>query len=251
MRLRALIPALVVAAIALVAAPARALAPGDRLDDAGLVTQSGAPFRFAALHGRSVALAFVYTRCADAGFCPAVAAKFAWLQSRIDPRRAALVLVSLDPAYDTPPVLRAYGRRFAADPARWSLVTGAPARVDGFLRAAGVSARHDPGRVVHDDALVLLDPDGRVAAVVSGTDWPPDGALAALDGAARLRANPLWRVLIGATWSVEHLCGAEPTDAPTSLHHAFVALGLVPPLAALPFLALCARRGRRKVAVRA
>lgn len=227
-------------------ASALAAAPGDALSAGGLLAQDGRPFSIRALHGRAAAISFVYTRCEDAAFCPAVAGKFAWLARRIDPRSEHLVLITLDPAHDTPAALRAYAARLGTDPARLTLVTGDPARVWALLRTLGVSAGPPgtTGRIVHDERLILLDARGRVADAVGGVDWDPATALRELDGVAHLSGNAVAAALIGATWSFEHLCGAATTDEGTSLHHALVALALaLPPVAALPFLLLARRRG--------
>lgn len=232
------------AALALASALAAA-SPGDALSAGGLVAQDGRSFSFAALRGRAAAISFVYTRCEDAAFCPAVAGKFAWLARRIDPRREHLVLITLDPAHDTPAALRAYAARLGTDPARLTLVTGDRGRVGALLRTLGVTAGTPvaTGRLVHDERLVLLDARGRIADAVGGTDWDPQAARAELDAVAHLGGNAVATALIGATWSFEHLCGAATTDEGTSLHHALVALALaLPPVAALPFLLLARRR---------
>ena len=230
---------------ALALASALAAAPGDAISAGGLVAQDGRPFSFAALRGRAAAISFVYTRCEDAAFCPAVAGKFAWLARRIDPHREQLVLVTLDPAHDTPAALRAYAARLGTDPARLTLVTGDSARVGALLRTLGVTERTPaaPGPLVHDERLVFLDARGRIADAVGGTDWDPQAARGELDSVAHLGGNAVATALIGATWSFEPLCGAATTDEGTSLHHALVALALaLPPVAALPFLLVARRR---------
>lgn len=232
------------AALALASALA-ATAPGDRVWPGALVAQDGRAFRFAALRGRAAAVSFVYTRCEDGAFCPAVAGKFAWMARRIDPRREHLVLITLDPAHDTPAALRSYAARLGVDPSRLTFLTGDPARVGAVLRSFGVTVRADGAaqRLVHDERLVFLDAHQRVAGIVADPAWDPQAARAELASVARIGGNTFAAALIGATWSFEHVCGAATTDEGTSLHHAIVALVLVlPPLAALPFLVLGRRR---------
>ena len=97
------------------AAPVRyipTLAAGDAIPTTlMLTTQNGRRFELSTFAGRAVLISFIYTRCRDARMCPLVAAKFATMQQSIGNEPIRLLLVTLDPAYDTPAVLASYGRR--------------------------------------------------------------------------------------------------------------------------------------------
>ena len=74
-----------------------------------------------------MAINFIYTRCPLPDVCPRLSANFATLQRRFrDPLNRDLVLLSVtvDPDYDTPPVLADYARRWAADLSVWRFLTG-------------------------------------------------------------------------------------------------------------------------------
>jgi protein SCO1/2 len=60
-------------------------------------------------------LSFVFTRCPDPTICPAISGKFLYLQRHLDPERFHLVEITLDPTYDSPPVLKRYSAIFGAD----------------------------------------------------------------------------------------------------------------------------------------
>ena len=241
--------ALAAATALALAAPNARLAPyaiGDRVRANGLVTQDGRPFTFAGARRRTTALSFVYTNCRDAAGCPAVSARFARLQTRIDPRRVRLVLVTIAPREDTPPVLRSYARAFHADPARWGFVTGDPRAIGELAsRFAITDGGRDPdGALDHAERLVVLDGDGRIAETIPGAAWDPGDALASIDAVAGLAYDPLRRFAVHLTWAVEHTCGIERTGASVSLHHAAVALLLLLPPGPLVAL-LCTERRRR------
>jgi len=156
---------------------------GDRVPDVpSFVDQEGRPFRFSSLRGRNVVLAFVYTRCRDARMCPLISAKFRRLQDSAGNRPLRLVEVSLDPAYDRPPVLRRYGRIFGQDPRRWTLVVGDADPTLDFAARFGITAIPDPAvGIIHAENTVTIDRTGTIVAMRGGTAWTPDELLAQID----------------------------------------------------------------------
>ncbi len=181
---------------------------GDIVPGLPLVDQTGRPFSFAALGGRAAVVAFIYTRCADAKMCPLVSAKFARLQHMIDPKTTRLVEVTLDPAFDTPAVLKRYGSAFGALADRWTFATGRAADVDELSRRMGiVSTPGERGVILHSEALVVLDPDGRIADRVDGNTWTAEQALSVTQAALHRRANPLALLGLALTSGIAGLCG--------------------------------------------
>lgn len=65
-------------------------------------------------------LNFIYTSCTSV--CPAMSGVFSQVQERLG-KSVHLVSISIDPEYDTPARLKAYGKRFEAGP-QWTLLTG-------------------------------------------------------------------------------------------------------------------------------
>jgi protein SCO1 len=180
---------------------------GDALPDRTLVDQHGDVHHFAEWRGKSLLLSFVYTRCPDQQICPAISGKFAYLQHHIDPRRTHLALVSLDPSFDSPSVLARYGGQFEADSSRWSLLTGEGSEVKALLDAFGVSSLEDaPGRYIHEDDLVMIHPDGRIAEIIPTADWAPTDVLAELSAVNGSAANPFQRVMLAAVAGIASLC---------------------------------------------
>jgi protein SCO1/2 len=166
------------------------LAPGDVVPDHALVDQTGAARPASSLKGHRVALTFMYTRCPLPDFCPLMDKQFAGIQRTLQQTPALsdvrLVSVTLDPAFDTPDVLRKHAAGLGADPARWHFVTGAPADVLAFARRFGVIAEQgdSPTALVHNLRTVVLDADGRLVNAHSGNMWTPDEILADLQKAA-------------------------------------------------------------------
>jgi len=166
---------------------------GELVPDAPFVDQNGNPFRFSQLRGRDVVLSFIYTRCQDARMCPLISAKFHQLQQQRGKRSLHLVEVTLDPAYDRPPVLARYARTFGADPKRWSIVVGDAEPTLDFAARFGVAAFPDPsGALIHAENTVIVDRAGRIAEMLPDPSWLPAEILAQVDANGRA-VNPVAR----------------------------------------------------------
>jgi cytochrome oxidase Cu insertion factor (SCO1/SenC/PrrC family) len=185
---------------------------GDAVPVLPLVDQSGRAFSFARYHGDAVVLSFIYTRCADPRMCPLVSAKFEQLQQRIGEAPIRLLELTLDPRFDTPAVLRRYGREFGQDPARWSLATGSPATLDELAARMGVASEWTkPGTLIHTEALIVLDGSGVVNRIIDGNTWTPDDVLALARAAAGERPAPLAQLTLWLTAAVERCGGGSGT----------------------------------------
>lgn len=184
------------------------LEPGDAMPRTAFVDQAGRPFRFDDLRGRTTLLAFIYTRCTDA--CPLISQKFARLQTRLRPGSYHLVEASIDPAHDSVPAIAAYARKYGAQPASWSIVTGSPAALTALWRAAGVSVIDDgKGELVHNDRLILIAADGTVADVIDAAGWSPSEVAAQMQHLAGASSNPIARADLALTKAVAQFCGGS------------------------------------------
>jgi protein SCO1/2 len=167
------------------------LQPGGLVPDDPLVDQTGATRKLSDWRGRALAVTFVYTRCPLPDFCPAMDRGFSALQKAIknDARlsaRAHLVTVSFDPAHDTPAVIRRHAESRGADPAVWSYLTGTEAAIAHLTSRFGVSAiAGEADTITHNLRTAIVDPDGRLVTIYSGTDWTPDALLNDLRAHAR------------------------------------------------------------------
>jgi cytochrome oxidase Cu insertion factor (SCO1/SenC/PrrC family) len=209
-RLLALLVALVASTTGSGAAAERfipVLQPGDALPPIPLVAQDGRSFSFENLHGKAVAVSFIYTRCGDARMCPLVAAKFARAQHTIGSAPIRLVLLTLDPSFDTPSVLARYGRNFGQDPQLWTLATGSAASIDELAGRFGIATSvTTPGVIIHTEAAVIVDPAGRVARIVYGNDWSADELIGFARASLTADNDPF---LAGRAWlsAVAERCG--------------------------------------------
>lgn len=90
-------------------------------------------------------------------------------------RRARVLSVSVDPAHDTPEVLRAYAEQRGAADENWSFVTGDRATVyelvtKGFRLAVQEVGGSPDEPIVHSEKFVLVDGDLQIRGYYSGLD---------------------------------------------------------------------------------
>jgi protein SCO1/2 len=155
------------------------LKEGDPVPDVPLVDETGAARPLSSLKGHRVALTFIYTRCPLPDFCPLMDKHFARIQQDIqrspDLTDVRLVSVTLDPEFDTPPVLQTHATAAGASPGVWTFRTGDRDNVLALAKRFGVLT--EPGEsadiVVHNLRTAVIDAEGRVVTVHSGNMWTP------------------------------------------------------------------------------
>jgi len=157
------------------------LEPGGAVEDADFTDQFGRHQRLSDWRGKTLAITFIYTRCPLPDFCPRMNKQFAALQTEVESepalkQRVHLFSITLDPDFDTPPVLAAHASRAAADSAVWTFLTGTTSAVDRFAAQFGVYVvreGNDAAGVTHNLRTVLVGADGRLLKIAAGADWNP------------------------------------------------------------------------------
>jgi protein SCO1/2 len=129
-----------------------------------LTDQDGASVSLAELRGKAVVLDFIYTHCP--GPCPIMTGILRDAQQLLPEElreRTQFVSVTVDPARDTPDVLRAYAGHRGLDTGNWSLLTGSPEQVSDVLRRYGVATEPgENGEISHVVVTLLIDPQGNI-----------------------------------------------------------------------------------------
>jgi protein SCO1 len=184
---------------------------GSALPAAELVDQDGNQVALdRTFAGKTLLLSFVFTRCPDRDLCPAISGKFAYLQSRLDPKRFALAEITLDPPYDSPAVLRGYGSSYGARAGSWTLLTGTGSTIQHLLDEFRISSmRVSTDNFLHDDKLYIVAPTGRVASIVQTGGWDPEGVLAAARTVSGLAGNPFERFKLALISQAVAICGGS------------------------------------------
>jgi len=142
-----------------------------------LVDQSGHAWTLGELAGRPSVVSAIYTRCPTV--FPTLFTHLKQLEEHAKPGDSLrFVLVSLDPAADTPARWQAYARLHALD-AHWTLVTPSPGMLPSLLRVLGVGRTPDGGEITHTALICMTDRQGFVRERRAGLDADPGTLLAA------------------------------------------------------------------------
>lgn len=157
-----------------VRSPAKPLAIGDAVPDFTLTGQDGEAVSFSQFRGKTVALDFVYTRCALPNFCIRSSNNFGELQKRFRkelPRSLVLLTVTFDPVHDSPEALAKYAQRWNADPAAWHFLTGSESEIRRVCDLFGEDYFPDDGLMDHSLHTAIIDGRGRLVANLEGNEF--------------------------------------------------------------------------------
>jgi protein SCO1 len=149
------------------------LAPSRALPDFTLIDHHDRKFGLDQLRGRWSLMFFGYTNCPD--FCPTTLTTLAALEKRLRAEPGTqlpqVVFMSVDAKRDTPAQLARYVPYFDAE---FLGVTAAdqPA-IESVARQLGVGVVITPAKdgsytVDHSGEILVIDPDARLAAILSG-----------------------------------------------------------------------------------
>lgn len=141
-----------------------------------LIDQHGRSADWRAHRGRPQMVAMFYTSCRY--ICPLIVDSAKGIEHALTPAeraRLGILLISMDPARDTPAALKSVFDRRKLDAARWSLASPQPGDVRAIAGALGIRYRAlADGEFNHSSALVLLDAEGRIVTRTERMGARPD-----------------------------------------------------------------------------
>lgn len=141
-----------------------------------LTDQDGRRADWGTRRGEVQLVAMFYTSCQY--ICPLIVDSGKAIERQLTPAergRLRILLVSMDPARDTPAALRAVAEQRGLDSARWTLASPAPEDVRAVAGVLGIRYRAlADGEFNHTSALVLLDAEGRSLARTERMGSVPD-----------------------------------------------------------------------------
>ncbi len=149
---------------------------GDKAPEFVLYDQNGRVVDSARFRGKQVMLNFIYSRCPVANMCPLSTTKMMATQklaAKAGVPNIEFVSVTLDPAYDTPGVLREYADARGIDTGNFSFLTGPEPAIQDLLTQFGVIAVFNGGFLNHTLATLLIDEKGAIAWRADGAEWEP------------------------------------------------------------------------------
>ena len=159
--------------------------PGMELPDFTLVNQDGEKISLRQFRGEQLVLTFIYTRCPLPDYCPLMTRNFGEIGQSLlrESRKTRLLSVTIDPAYDTPPVLKEYGKRYLPEGIgfrQWSYGTGSDEEIRKITGFFGLSYWQENNQIIHGLRTVVISPQGKIVRIFRGNDWRPEEVVALL-----------------------------------------------------------------------
>ncbi|TXH34864.1 MAG: SCO family protein [Burkholderiaceae bacterium] len=168
---------LAMATVASAAKPAAAL-PGDSIYQLQLpLTDSNGQTRdWRALRGKPQLVTMFYTSCKF--ICPLIIESGKAVERQLTPaqqKRLGIVMISMDPARDTPAALKKIADQRKLDGSRWTLASPRAGDVRAVASVLGIRYRLlADGEFNHSSVLILVDAEGRILARTEKIGSKPD-----------------------------------------------------------------------------
>ena len=123
---------------------------------------------------KTVILAMIYTSCRSV--CTLMVQKLKKIMEGVHDasKNAEVVIVSLDPANDTPAVLAKFREREQLPKGTWHLLTGKESDVRTLANLIGYSYQKnaDTGDILHSNKITLLEKEGVIVTTLEGLNEP-------------------------------------------------------------------------------
>ncbi len=141
-----------------------------------LTDQDGKRFEWASRRGKVQLVSMFYTSCQY--ICPLIIESGKAVERQLTPaqqKRLGVLLVSMDPARDTPAALKKVVDQRKLDLGRWTLATPPADNVRSVAAVLGIRYRQlADGEFNHSSMLVLVDANGRILARTEKIGTQPD-----------------------------------------------------------------------------
>lgn len=148
--------------------------------------QDGRRVALTNLRGAPLAMSFVFTRCQNERKCPLVARTMAKLQHQLGKTnittKPVLLLVTYDPEFDTPSVLKQFAETHDLEPGPTALLLRPdPRDKKDFFRRLNVGVNYNRNTVnLHGVQLLLFDKRGRHVRTHHSVIWDNASVIADL-----------------------------------------------------------------------
>jgi len=127
--------------------------------------------------GQPIAINFIFTHCRNAQMCPASTQCMKRLADELDKypelKNIKLISVSFDPQNDSPGILNSYAAGYGINSARHNFLTGDANQIKDLMRQFGILTTQSDGTIIHNAALVIVSPEGRIIHRREGAQFDP------------------------------------------------------------------------------
>lgn len=158
--------------------------PNELMPNMALWDQSGRLVMKKDFLGHPLALNFVFTSCRVARMCPASTSSMKRLGDALAKLPGAanvrLLTITFDPETDSPGVLRTYADGYGIDHERHRFLTGDAGQIKDLMSHYGIQTLRDDGTIVHNAALIVISPEGRITYRSEGASFDAEDVAARL-----------------------------------------------------------------------
>ena len=145
-----------------------------------LPNEEGGETRLADLRGKVVVVNFMFTNCPS--LCSVLTAELALLQEALAEEHGNdvhFVSITVDPARDSPEVLRAFAQAMHYHPETWDFLTGDAEQIRRIAMDYGVAYTNGAGTPIRHNLLTtVIDRRGQIRVQYMGETFDPDGLFA-------------------------------------------------------------------------
>lgn len=146
--------------------------------------QNGEELKLQALQGKVQLVAMIYTHCSYA--CPRIIADLKRIESGLEQFKRediGIVLVTMDPARDTPERLLAFANSNSLDPKRWVLLTSEQDNIRELAALLNMKYKTElDGEISHSNIISVLNAQGEIIHQAEGLGVEPDETVNAIKG---------------------------------------------------------------------
>ncbi|MCG8576253.1 MAG: SCO family protein [Flavobacteriales bacterium] len=151
---------------------------GHTIKDFSFLNQMGKEVTLADLDGKIYVANFFFTTCG--GICPKMSKQLQRVQTEFSDDDNFMILShTVNPKYDSVPVMFNYAERFEADHDKWWFLTGSKEELyisarQSYMVVPSPDDPHfqhgDESDFIHTENFVLIDPDKRIRGMYDGTN---------------------------------------------------------------------------------
>lgn len=142
-----------------------------------LINQDNKPVVLDSLIGKPLVMSFIFTRCPLPNACPLIMEKIVKVQEELNKEykdRVFFAVMTFDPEYDTPEVLKKYGESYGVDYDNLIYLTGKKEDIDKALNHFRVYAKEEaPGQISHTMETMVMDEKGVIKRIFPTSIWSP------------------------------------------------------------------------------
>ena len=140
-----------------------------------LINQKNEPVILDSLMGKPLVMSFIFTRCPMPNMCPLIMQKVAKVQKELNKEykdKVSFAILTFDPEYDTPEVLKRYGESYEVDFDNLIYLTGPKEDVETALEHFKVYAEEESdGMISHTMETMVMDEKGVIKRIFPTSIW--------------------------------------------------------------------------------